>query len=246
MYSIDVNFLKDRSLGDAGKSATLTKAPRPTPEQQQPILVGLGVMVLLLLIPIASMFVLNWQTAQTEQKIAELNGELAKLNAKSQKLEEINKKLEAATTEVGALVTVFNQIKPVSAILQEISSQIPNSVQINAIQNSSNKITIEGYALNYDVVNDFLLTLQNSKFLDARQTKLIAAKTADLPINVGNSDNLAASNISVQFPQGVQYKIETTINNIPASQLLPDLARNGAVGLVTRLQTLEQKGAFKQ
>jgi type IV pilus assembly protein PilN len=246
MYGIDVNFLRDRNLEATSKTLTQTKVAQPTREQQQPMLIGLGVMGILLVIPLLSMLLLNWQATQTSKSIEELNAELEKLNADNKRVEEINQKLQATQTEIRTLVSVFDQVKPLSAILLEISSRIPESVQIKTIDHNAPKITIQGYASNYDVVNDFLLTLQNSKFLDAKQTKLISAKVADLPITVSNSSNLEANNITVAFPKGVEYTIETQLNQIPASQLLPDLARNGAVGLVTRLQTLEQKGAFQQ
>lgn len=246
MYSIDVNFLRDRHLQDTTKTVTQARAARPTLQQQQPMLIGLGVMGILLVIPLVSMLALNWQATQTSKNIEELNAELEKLNADNKRVEEISQQLQTVQTEISTLVSVFDQIKPLSAILLEISNRIPGSVQIKTIEHNAPKIVIQGYASNYDVVNDFLLTLQNSKFLDAKQTKLISAKAADLPITVGNANNLEANNITVAFPKGVEYSIETQLNQIPATQLLPDLARNGAVGLVTRLQTLEQKGAFKQ
>lgn len=244
MYGIDVNFLKDRQATSVG-GGTQTGPTKPTLQQQQPIFIGLGVMVLLLVMPLVAMFAFDWQSSQIDGNINELNAELEKLNAENQRMEEVNQRLTAAKEEVSSLVTIFDQIKPLSAILQEISVRIPNSVQISSISHSAPNITIEGYAPNYDVVNDFLLTLQNSRFLDAKATKLVSARLSELPITVGNADNLAADNVSVQFPRGVQYQIVTQLNQIPARQLLPDLARNGAIGLVTRIQTLEEKGAFQ-
>jgi type IV pilus assembly protein PilN len=48
----------------------------------------------------------------------------------------------------------------------------------------------------------------------------------------------------VTLPKVVSYLIVAEINNTPASQLTAALKQTGAVGLISRLQTLEQKGAI--
>ena len=50
----------------------------------------------------------------------------------------------------------------------------------------------------------------------------------------------------IQIPQGVKYSITTELTDTPDKDLLPELIRKGAIGLVTRFKTLEQKGILQQ
>lgn len=50
--------------------------------------------------------------------------------------------------------------------------------------------------------------------------------------------------VSVNLSQGVKYRLTTNLSNVPASQLVRELEKKGSVGLVTRLKTLERKGAI--
>lgn len=258
MYSIDINFLKDRKTEVSNKTPTIIRGEALTAQEQLPMFIGLGVLVLLIAFPLGLWMFLNWQTTQTKNNVEKLNQQVAELNAQNQKLAEIQKHIQAIDENTQSLVSVFNQIKPASAILQEIRNQIPPSVQVKTIQQSnaqpqqqqaqssgtSTQITIDGYAVNYDDVNKFVLTLQSSPLLKAEATKILKAELVALPVSVENADNLSSDNLIVEFPQAVKYTIVTQLNDLPASQLLPALARNGAVGLVTRIQTLEQKGVL--
>lgn len=256
MYSIDINFLKNRQ-SETNKTLTSTTKAAPTVQEQLPMLIGLGIMVLLITFPLGLLMLLNWQTAQTKKSIELLNEQVAQLNAKNQKLTEMKKHIQAIDENTQSLVSVFNQVKPASAILQEIRNLIPPLVQVKSIkQNSSEQtqgqpvgtttqITIDGYAINYDDVNKFVLTLQSSPFLKADATKLIKAELVPLPVNIENADTLSDKNLIIQFPEAVKYTIVTQLNDLPASQLLPALARNGSFGLVTRIKTLEQKGVLR-
>jgi type IV pilus assembly protein PilN len=257
MYSLDINFLKDRQAQDTSKIDTATKPTQISLEGQIPMLIGLGVMVGLLGLVAGFLWFLNWQTAKTQANIQALEAELGILNAQTEKITQVETKIQTINNETKALVTVFNQIKPWSAILQEIRDQIPSSVQIQSIKqatvpaaegDSSGKpkiqITISGYAGSYQGVNDFLLNLQASKFLQADKTQLTSAQLAELPIAENTSKNEEKSDAKLVFPKGVQYTITTQLNDLPASQLRRELASKGAVGLVTRLSILEQKGAI--
>lgn len=260
MYSIDINFLRDRHLETTAAKTTLTNRPAaPTLQQQLPTLIGLGAMLLLIAFPFGILALVNWQTAKTQKHIDELNVELTELKAQNQKLIEIQTQIKTLDDEIQSFVQVFDRVKPYSAILQEIRNQVPKSVQIKNIQQTEVpppagatdltariQFTINGYALNYNDVNDFLLALQNSEFLQADKTKLVSAKLVDLPINVENAESLSTKNLDVEFPKGVEYSIVTQLNDLPASKLLPALARNGAVGLVARIKTLEQQGVIKR
>jgi type IV pilus assembly protein PilN len=255
MYSLDVNFLKDRHLSDRSKTASTPKIPTGADLRKQiPLLTGLGVGAGLLALTGLIGLLVNWQIADTQTKIQALDAELGQLKSQSQKLEEMKGRLAAVEKENQSLVGVFNQIRPWSAIFQEIRQQTPPAVQVKSIQQVElpadpaqgqplprTQLKISGFASNYEAVNNYLLTLQASPFLKGKQTAIESATLADLPVKVDNAN----PNISVSFPKAVQYTIVTELNDTPASRQLPALARNGAVGVVTRLKTLERQGVLQ-
>ncbi|PSF39362.1 pilus assembly protein [Aphanothece hegewaldii CCALA 016] len=259
MYSLDVNFLKDRKLDESTKAAPIRGATPISWRKQTPLLIGLGIGAALMGLTALLGIMLNWQKAKTEANIKQLDAEISQLQAKGQSLAEMEAKVKAIDEEVTALVTVFNQIKPRSAVLQEIRRRTPPTVQVVTIEESAIAPTAEeggtqpkvqllltGYARSYDDVNKFLLSLQNSEFFTASKTRIQGARQEGSPINLDTTGaNLETRKIKLEIPEAVQYTITTQLSDIPASKLLPSLARNGAVGLVTRIKTLEQKGAVQ-
>ncbi|ACK68102.1 Fimbrial assembly family protein [Rippkaea orientalis PCC 8801] len=240
MYSLDVNFLKDRRQ-DSGKSLTVAKKSSLSIEQQLPIIIGSSVAVLLPVLVGVAIIVVNQLSGQTQTKIEELDAELARLNAQNKSIEEIKAEIKKNDEEIKALVQVFDQIKPWSAILQEIENQIPANVNVGSIQQEGLKLTISGFAVDYDDLNDFLLLLQGSEIFQADKTAIIEAKLEDLPIE----NQTPSEDITIDYPQGVKYTISTELTERPASELLQKLDRNGAVGLVRRIENLKQAGVFQ-
>ncbi len=241
MYSLDINFLKDRQQQDFSKISIADKKSVLSVKENLPIIIGGGIAVLLPGLAGISVLILGQLSNQTQAKIEQLDAELVKLNAQSKSFEEIEAQIEANKKEIQALVTVFNQIKPWSATFQEIENQIPPSVNVESIKQDGLELTISGYALDYDNINDFVLLLQSSKMLQANQTAIIDAKLGSLPVKNQNK----SEDIEISYPQVVQYTITTQLTERPASELLQQLDSNGAVGLVRRIKTLEQKGVFK-
>ena len=256
MYSLDVNFLKDRNL--AVQTPTGPVVDANSLKQQLPIYIGAGVMVALPLLAASSLLFLGWQKEQTQQKTQALEAELAKLNAQNKKIQEIEGKTKTIDDDVTGLVGVFNQIKPWSAILQDLTDQTPSAVQISSIQQADRLLTLTGFARNYADLNDFILMLQNSQFFKADNTKLVSATANPLPvkgIQTDASETTGASSTSpptqpggkpagptVTIPIGVKYTITTELSDTPDNQLMNELTRKGAIGLVTRFKILEQKG----
>ncbi|GBF79106.1 PilN domain-containing protein [Aphanothece sacrum] len=240
MYSLDINFLKDRHL-DTSKTPKVSKAAGSSLKQQLPILIGGAVMIILPALTASSLLVLNQLSNQTQENIKTLENELAQLNAQNKSIEEIEAKVKQNNEEIQGLVGVFDQIKPWSAIFQEINQQIPPQVQVGSIAQDGLILTIAGYALNYDDVNDFLLKLQSSPLFIADQTKIVDAVLADFPIEVTGKPE----NVEIETPKAVKYTIVTQITDKPSKELQDKFNENGAKGLINRLNTLEQKGAIK-
>lgn len=245
MYSLDINFLKDRNL-DTSKTTKVTKAAGPSLKQQLPILIGGAVMVILPALTASSLLVLNQLSNQTQENIKKLESELTQLNAQNKSIEEIEAKVKQNDSEIQGLVGVFDQIKPWSAIFQEINLQIPPQVQVGSITQAQGPdgltlLTITGYALNYANVNDFLLKLQSSPLFIVDQTKIVDAVLADFPIEVTDKPD----NVEIETPKVIKYTIVTQITDKPSKELQDKFNQNGAKGLINRLNTLEQKGAIK-
>lgn len=55
-----------------------------------------------------------------------------------------------------------------------------------------------------------------------------------------------AGNLKPQLQSVVKYTIETNLSRATASELLPELQNKGALGLVNRIKTLQEKGVIKQ
>ncbi|HAC63657.1 MAG TPA: fimbrial protein [Cyanothece sp. UBA12306] len=242
MYSLDVNFLKDRRQEGASKTVTVENKPSFSLQDKLPIVIGGVVGLGLIVLSGLSILVVNQLSSSTQSKIEELDQELGRLNAQNKSIEDIEAEIARNDTEIKALVQVFDQIKPWSAIFQEIKNQIPSNVNVTSIKQDGLTLTIDGYAVDYQDLNDFVLLLQGSKIFNADQTTIVDAAVGDLPIESKNK----SEDIVVTYPQGIKYVITTELTERPASDLVQELDRNGAVGLVRRIENLKQTGVWQK
>lgn len=277
MYSLDVNFLHDRPdiLGKTKTSGNV----KPT-KAIVPLLAGLGIGLIPLAAVGALYFIAGQQNAELETQINEVNGQIAKVDAKLTESRRITEETNRITGETQALAGVFNQMKPWSAMLQDLRDRIPPGVQVGTIiqtevaptaakpaapppANKANpnaptpsaplptaKVEISGVARSYNDVNDFLLTLQRSSFLKKDQTQLVSAKLIDNPTQLelpkAKSNKPNAPQVTYELPKVVEYRIQTSLSDLQASELLRELERKGAVGLVTRIRSLQETGVNPQ
>ena len=249
MYSLDVNFLKDRGLDTAVETHGPT-ATKPTSIQEKiPMAVGGVLAILLPFIALSSTKNYEAKQAKAQTQVKQLDREIAKRQNENKSLEEIESQISEAKTETEALVGVFDKIRPWSAILQEVGERTPPGVQVSSLsQNgsgSASKLQISGSARSYNDVNDFVLFLQRSPFFNKKGIILGNLSSTSLPIEVANEDILP-ERVSLKIPGGIKYSITAQLNNGPTSKLIKELDRNGAIGVVTILKTLEQKGAIKR
>lgn len=101
-------------------------------------------------------------------------------------------------------------------------------------------LTIKGNALSFSDISDFVLALQNSAFLKGEVTQLVQAQRQSSDQTSGQT------NTTPEGPLLVEYQIQTSLSDVPASDLLQELNRNGAAGLVTRIGTLREKGVLQR
>lgn len=257
MYSLDVNFLKDRQVGGSGdRGGSKVKKREMELGTMAPVIAGGAVLAILPSLALGAWWLINMQKAKLDNEVNAIKAELGDPQANNQKIQSLQQELDRASQETKALVDVFNQIKPWSAVLEDIRNQTPAGVQLNSIEQSqtggganapapTNNLILKGYAQSYKDVNNFYLTLQRSDFINPASTKLEKANLIENPNTVELSIPIAAKNVTIELPDVVDYSINAAFNNKPASQLLRELERNSALGLVTRIKTIEQKGLNK-
>lgn len=255
MYSIEINFLKDRGLVESGKQQGLNfKKPEIDVKKNLPIIIGGAVMALLPILAGASILWLNLQQQKVQREIEELDAKIQQIEAKKKEIAQITEKKDKINGDNQALAQVFTQIKPWSALLQDISDQIPRGVQVEKIKEATTEdgkkqIVITGIGQSYNGINDFLLTLQRADFLTDKGTSLQVAEEIENPLTVElpkQPDEEEAAKAELTLPPVISYTIVTQLNDKPANDLLPVLQRKGAVGLVSRIRTLENKGLIQK
>lgn len=142
--------------------------------------------------------------------------------------------------------TPASAASPAPAAPPTVTAALPGDVP-------TTKIEIIGRGKSFEDVNNFILTLKQSAFFNPDDIHLISADLVEgygavTPIITGNVNDLspaqkeAAERLSrLKMPKVVNYKIQTTLKRVPAANLIQELERKGAVGLVSRLKSLQQQ-----
>lgn len=246
MYSLDINFLNDRAERPAA-GGDIAPAAAQGPVNWTPAIIGVIVGAIPLALVLGGWLFLQNRNAALQGRVAELDAQLAAQQAAEAQLSEANARAQQAEDDARALVTVFDEIKPWSAMLQNFRDTVPNGVQITDIQQTAgedgDQINITGFANSFDDVNDFVLVLSRSPFIEAEGTRLDSATLTDSPISFELPEGSPAD-VEIRVPQVVQYSITAQVTELPASELIPELESTLAVGLTSRIQALEDRGAF--
>jgi type IV pilus assembly protein PilN len=240
MYSLDINFLKDRHI-ETAKTAKSSKLALPSFDDRLPLIIGGSVLAILPLLAGGLWLAINYQGGKTQENIQALDAQLDSFKAQNQRLTDSLNKTKKIEEDLKSLVGIFEQIKPWSALLKEISRQIPPLVTIDSITQDKQNLILAGQAIDYGNVNEFLLNLQNSKFFKTEPTQLVSATLIERPLTLDKKPD----KVKITFPKVVSFSIKTELSDIPSSNLQPELRNNGAAGLLSRIQTLQQKGLLK-
>ena len=255
MYSLDINFLKDRpgGPGQGNQGETKPKAAIPT-EGMTPVYIG-GAIALILpgLLGLGLLYV-QGQNASIDEEITALEGKNQELESKLGNIKQKEQEIAAIKTETQALVSVFDQVRPWSAMLQSLRVRIPARVRIENVKqippersrngsavNLAGGIQITGTARSFNDVNDFLLSMQQSPLFKSSEGKIVTAELIDGP----QPDNIP-DGVSYKPPQIVRYTIVSQLTDVPASELMRELEQKGTVGLVARIRSLQRTGVFQK
>jgi type IV pilus assembly protein PilN len=336
MYSLDINLLRERAEYQTGQQTDLSSGSPAAPRGKYgkiPLFIGMGMAAFALMATGGSWLYLGQQTTQLEAKQKDLDQKLGSLRIQDARLAELNTQVSQISSETQSLASVFNQVQPWSAILQDLRESIPQGIQIETVNQTSipttvaapaapvapaapkgglidkisappnpdgtaaspspavatapapgsttpaaipapaatptstatlpadvptTKIEITGRGKSFEDVNNFILTLKQSAFFNPEDTHLISADLADgytalTPLRSRSSnasmtpiEKEAVDRISrLKMPKIVNYKIQTTLKRIPATDLMQELERKGAVGLVSRLKSIKQQQPVK-
>jgi type IV pilus assembly protein PilN len=258
MYSLDVNFLKDRSP-QPGNSGSRTPRPTLPAGDMTPVYIGVAIGVFFPVLLGTGWWFLQAKNAELEQTVATLEQENQRLEAEIGNINKIRDETNKVKSETQSLVAVFDQIRPWSAMLQDMRDRIPATVQIESVEqiaptasttdtqaqtppNPAGGVKFIGFARSFNDVNDFLITLQQSRFLKSTETKITTAELQDAPVPPGSTP----SGVIIKPPQVVKYTIESAMSDVPASELMRELQQKGTIGLVARIRSLQQTGVIKK
>jgi type IV pilus assembly protein PilN len=225
MYSLDINFLNDRET-----ATEVAAEQQPLADKQ--FLIGGGAIALVAIAAAAgAYFFLQFSSQGLQEEFSTLSSREQTLDNKLKELSTAEQQVKAVDDRTNALVQLFVGAIPPSAILQDIRERAPGNVQISNIDQSGKGVRIVGLATSFDDVNDFLLLLQSSPYLDNQKTKLNSAKLRP-----------ESKDVKVTL---IDYEISSSLVEKSATELLPDLQKSGSEGTVTRIKLLQQKGAIK-
>lgn len=258
MYGLDINFLKDREVR-VFEARPRARGGGVAPGDRRPLFLGLAAALVPLALVGGYWVVTRSQVNQLQTRSAELDAETAQLQSQLQEISGIQSQIDLVRAEINAFVSIFNDILPWSALLQDIRTRTPSRVQIVSLNQttitpaqadpavpveSSDGLSINGVACSYDEINDFALVLQRSPLLQSQTVAISQAQQQPTLLDpqtqgrcpgtpVGDPDFL------------IDYTIGANITDTPASELVDELERQGTVGLVTRLQALREKGVIE-
>lgn len=294
MYSLDINFLKDRP-GFVPAQAAKPKGPGLQIADRQALIAGVAVGVFPVAVVGGLWFLAQSENTRLQEKLTGLESKANLLASQDQAVKDIINETAAINAETQGLVSLFNTtLKPVSALLQDVRDRVPAGVQVSTIDQSlkldpelqkalvapppaaappaqpndkkpaappppapvsvpwqifTQTVVLSGTANSFDDVNEFALRLKQSKIFDSTDITLVEAQMVDNPLKVVPPETAKnqvqnAAPPRVQLPKLVQYKIEAGVSKAPASELVAELERQGAIGLATRIDTLKQKGVL--
>ncbi|MBE9051832.1 PilN domain-containing protein [Nostocales cyanobacterium LEGE 11386] len=256
MYSLDINFLKDRPIYQ--KNPHKSRGISLPSGDLTPVYVGVALGLCFPAFVGTSWWFLQAKNGELEQQIAQLDQENKRLETEIGNINKIREETKRVKAETQGLVTVFDQIRPWSAMLQDLRDRIPATVQIENVKqlpptpaaqgqppsNPAGGLEVTGLARSFNDVNDFLLTLQQSQFLKSSESRIITATLVDAPIPPGI--NSSANGVQIKLPQVVKYTIQSSLSDVPASELIRELEQKGTVGLVSRIRSMQQTGVISK
>ena len=250
MYGIDINFLNDRAARPVDAIVPVNQPAKAPSGSKLPIICGLAGALIALGGVGGYWMILQGQQKTLAAESAQLDAQLAELQQKLAQVDTIRQQTQAINVEIQGLAGVFERIRPWSAIVRDMQNRIPSRTQLLSIQQTApdeegegspaGGIELSGNACSFDDVNDFLLTLKNSPFLDIETVQITDAALGNE--EPGRCPGTAETEETLEL---VTYTITSDIKSLPAAALLDELNRQQeATGLAARIRALQATGAI--
>lgn len=133
MYSLDINFLNDRPDYKPVSNQPTKSASTGSAVDQTPLIIG-GIVALILNAGVGGAY---WWITQENFKTGALKAQFeeqaAKLETQANEINAIQSETQKIESEYKSLGTVFDQIKPWSALWRDLADRIPPGVKIAQI-----------------------------------------------------------------------------------------------------------------
>lgn len=257
MYSLDINFLNDRADRTVEVRSTRRTAAAVPVGDRRPLIFGLAAGLAAVAVVAGYWLVLRNQVKELQARSTQLDQEIAQVQSQLQELSGIQGQIAAVEAEIQAFVSIFDQILPWSALLQDLRNSTPARVQIENLSQTAGEtlanqgaveppaaggIQLVGKACSFDDVNDFLLLLQRSPLLDANSVRLVSSQRPDEPIPEEEGNCPGTPPGAPEFL--VDYTIQANLTPTPATDLAEELENRGTVGLVSRIRALRETGVL--
>jgi type IV pilus assembly protein PilN len=255
MYGLDINFLSDREIRPVAETSTATAGG--TPGDRRPLYLGLIAGVAALALVGGYWLVLQRQMQQLRAQDQQLDADIAAIQGQLQEINTLRAQIQLVRDENAAFANVFNQIRPWSALLQEVRDRVPERVRVVTIQQTggtpippettppqSGGVEVVGAACSFDDINDFSLVLQQSPLLDGG-TVVISQSARQEEFLDPDTDGTCPGTPAGTVTALVDFTIRANLTDIPATELLTTLDRQGAVGLATRIRALRDSGVIE-
>lgn len=273
MYSLDVNFLNDREerpeVEGAARPRQISDSPRPIyiGAAIGALLLGLaGGAFLLLRAQRAS---LQAELDELNAELVNVQAALAEVDSIQAQITQINQENQALAGVLdqiqpwSALFEDFRNRTPAGVTLSSIAQVQPDPVVPEAVAAPADpedpnaeppppptpvlppaQLTFTGYARSFDDVNDFVLLLQQSPFLNGESVLLNTADLGQNPVSVEFPED-GEPQVTVDLPDVVNYSIEAELTDRTASELLQDMRGSLAVGLPARIDAIRDLGVIE-
>lgn len=261
MYNLDINLLKNRPEYQQKITSQANQLSLQL-VQLTPVYIGIVVGLLFPALMFLGLSLLQWKTAEVAKQITKLEEQGKGLDQTIVNIKKMKAETATINSQTTSLVKVFDQIRPWSATLSDLGDRIPPRVQIESIKqtspnpsptanttpiNTAGYLEISGFAVSYASVNDFTLSLGQSKFFNPQEIEIITTELVDAPAIAGFLPPVATkSDVKIKPIQIVKYTIKTGLSNVPASDLIPELEKKGTIGLVDRLRHIQKLGVVSK
>ncbi|MEB3224525.1 MAG: PilN domain-containing protein [Synechococcus sp.] len=241
MYSLDINFLKDRGLTKDAPGAIAerigAKSGPVKGQEPGPLIIGGAVTAVALGVVGFLFFQGNQGKNAVQEEIAAIDQQLQGANAQQARVQQIQQEIDTYKSQSQAFVEVLQtKIKPWAAILREVGDLTPAGLKITSFEQSDNQVLVRGNARTFNEVNDFVLNLPQSPLLQGEEVYIVSANLVDNPVTA-DQVTFPRPVASFSMPQVVDYTVSISLNDLTNAEVIQTLEAQGARGMAQRLRS---------